>query len=80
MVERRGRYQLASVNLRVQEVLNDRFKNAFPMSRGAILAGMILAHGCERIPGEIRPGIVPVQVTLRDTLGREAEVGSKSCG
>ena len=72
LVERSGRYQLGSVNLLAQEVLNDSFDSPFPMSRGAILEGMILAYGCERIPDEIRRGTVPVQVTLVDTLGREA--------
>ena len=73
MVERSGRYQLGSVNLRVQDVLNDSFDNPFPMSRGAILKGTILAYGCEPIPGEIGRGIVPVEITLVDTLGREAQ-------
>ena len=72
MVERRGRYQLGSVNLRVQDVLNDNFDKPFPMSRAAIPKGSILAYGCEPIPGEIRRGIVPVEVRLVDTLGREA--------
>jgi hypothetical protein len=72
LVEDRGRYHLGSINLRVQDVLNDTFDNPFPMSRGAILEGMILAYGCEPIPEEVRRGIVPVEVTLVDTLGREA--------
>ena len=79
LVERGGRYQFGSVNLLVQEVLNDSFDNPCPMSRGAILEGMILAYGCERIPEEIRGGIVPVEVTLVDA-GTRSPGGNKTWG
>ena len=59
-------------------MLNDTFDNPCPMSRAAILEGVILAYGSERIPEEIRRGIVPVEVKLVDTLGREARGGNKT--
>jgi hypothetical protein len=72
LTECRGRYRFGSLSYLTSEVLNDRFDKPFTMNRGDILEGVILAYGCVAIPEKARGGNAPVQVTLVDTLGREA--------
>jgi hypothetical protein len=67
-----GRYRLGSLSYLTSEVLNDHFDKPFTMNRGDILEGMLLAYGCVAIPENARGGNASVQVTLVDTLGREA--------
>lgn len=55
------------------EVLNDRLDAGLRMNPGAALEGLILAYGCLPIPKEVTAGTVSVQLTLVDTLGREAQ-------
>jgi hypothetical protein len=72
LIESGGRYQLGSLSYRTCDVLNDHFDQPFTMSRGDFLEGIILAYGCEAIPEKVRGANALVQVTLADTLGREA--------
>jgi hypothetical protein len=66
---KRGRNHFGLVTYSCSEVLNDHFIKPFPMNRGAVLDGMILAYSCLPIPEELRGKTASVRVTVVDTLG-----------
>ncbi|HEX6505809.1 MAG TPA: hypothetical protein VF011_21410 [Terriglobales bacterium] len=71
--ETRGRYKFGPLDYAVKEVLNDQLERGLRFNfRGDMVEGVIIAYGCEPIP-ETYHGLVPVRVTLIDSLERSVQ-------
>jgi hypothetical protein len=68
-----GRYKFGQLDYAVTEVLNDQLEEGLRFNfRGDMIEGVIIAYGCEAIP-EGYHGVVPVCVTLIDSLERRVQ-------
>ena len=69
--EKSGRYKFGPLDYAVEEVLNDRLENRLRLNFcGDMLQRVVIAYGAQPIPTQYGTGVLPVYVTLVDSLER----------
>jgi hypothetical protein len=76
LTERRGYYTFAGRQYLAGDILNDYLEGTSVLKQGEVYQGIILAFGCVEVPPNMRSGMVRLQLTFKDGLGRECEANS----